>query len=213
MLIRLSIFLKYCVGLTDIRQIKLQNYCHTTSRIKVHLTLTMNIPQNIEKFIDESPVSLVADKGGPLSLSDIQDFYDREVSPLVKNKKYGKLCLAGLMFAQDYIWEAHEIVQDYPEVEASWWHAFMHRMEGDYGNSAYWYRRVGAPSYYGKFFDSVKELSLVSEIAQIQNASTWDPLEFNGLIKSFKDSYKDSLHKVHLLELKFLFAECLKKAS
>ena len=172
----------------------------------------MNIPESVEKFIDESPISLVASNGGPLSLNDIQGFYDSELAPLVKNKKYGRLCLAGLMFAQDYIWEGHEIVQDYPELEASWWHAFMHRMEGDYGNAAYWYRRVGEPQQYTALFDLIKDLSLDSTVSVIQDSSKWDPFEFNGLINKYQATNESSLQLVHNLEFKFLFELCLKKA-
>ncbi|MCM8526905.1 MAG: hypothetical protein NE327_10335, partial [Lentisphaeraceae bacterium] len=154
-----------------------------------------------------------AQKGGPMSLSEIQQFYDREISPLVKDKKFGKLCLAGLMFAQDYIWEGHEIVQDYPDLEASWWHAYMHRMEGDYGNSAYWYRRVGTPSAYTDFFELVKELPLDTKVSPIQEETSWDPFEFNGYIKNHKNISEESLRKVHTLELKYIFSLCFQKAS
>ncbi len=172
----------------------------------------MSISPSIKKFIDESPVSLVASQGGPLSLSKVQNFYDNELAPLVKNKKYGRICLAALMFAQDYIWEGHEIVQDYPELEASWWHAFMHRMEGDYGNSAYWYRRVGEPAEYNDFFEEVKKLDLDAQVSSVQDFSKWDPFEFNGLINNCRSSSEESLKKVHELEFSFLLELCLKKA-
>lgn len=43
-------------------------------------------------------------------------------------------------------WEgAHRIVQDDPSPEAAWLHAHLHRVEGDPGNAAYWYRRAGRP--------------------------------------------------------------------
>ena len=42
-------------------------------------------------------------------------------------------------------WEAaHVIAQDHEgERLANWIHAVAHRMEGDLGNAAYWYRRCG----------------------------------------------------------------------
>ena len=41
-------------------------------------------------------------------------------------------------------WEdAHRIVQDYEDEFACWIHAVLHKMEGDDGNSRYWYRRAG----------------------------------------------------------------------
>ena len=47
-------------------------------------------------------------------------------------------------------WEAndewdkgHSIVQVMEEKDAYWVHAYLHRVEGDLGNSNYWYRRAG----------------------------------------------------------------------
>ncbi|MGN6116937.1 MAG: hypothetical protein ACTHN2_15605 [Nitrobacter sp.] len=41
--------------------------------------------------------------------------------------------------------KAHAIAQDDASTEASWVHAYLHRVEGDLGNAAYWYRRAGQP--------------------------------------------------------------------
>jgi len=38
---------------------------------------------------------------------------------------------------------AHEQVQDDDSADAAWVHAFLHRVEGDQFNAAYWYRRAG----------------------------------------------------------------------
>lgn len=50
---------------------------------------------------------------------------------------------AGLWLAFDFLDESHAISQDIGTPEGSWWHAIMHRREGDFGNAKYWYRRVG----------------------------------------------------------------------
>ena len=43
-------------------------------------------------------------------------------------------------------WEdAHSIAQDDESREAAWIHAWLHRMEGDSSNAAYWYRRAQRP--------------------------------------------------------------------
>ena len=39
--------------------------------------------------------------------------------------------------------EAHEVAQEDPTAEGSYWHAIVHRQEPDAGNAAYWFRRVG----------------------------------------------------------------------
>lgn len=42
-------------------------------------------------------------------------------------------------------WDAaHEIVQQYEgDATSAWIHAVLHKMEGDLGNSRYWYRQAG----------------------------------------------------------------------
>ena len=43
-------------------------------------------------------------------------------------------------------WEkAHNIAQETSSADGSWIHAHLHRVEGDSGNAAYWYRRAGKP--------------------------------------------------------------------
>ncbi len=47
-------------------------------------------------------------------------------------------------------WDAaHAIAQDDPGAEAAWLHAHLHRLEGDEGNAAYWYRRAGRAPFAG----------------------------------------------------------------
>ena len=47
-------------------------------------------------------------------------------------------------------WEsAHGIVQQYGnDNSAAWIHAVLHKIEGDSGNSRYWYRRAGKPEHF-----------------------------------------------------------------
>jgi hypothetical protein len=43
-------------------------------------------------------------------------------------------------------WErAHELAQAAGDADGAWVHAHLHRVEGDLGNAAYWYRRAGRP--------------------------------------------------------------------
>jgi len=40
---------------------------------------------------------------------------------------------------------AHEIAQAHDDRDAAWVHAYLHRVEGDADNAAYWYRRAARP--------------------------------------------------------------------
>lgn len=59
---------------------------------------------------------------------------------------------AGLSPALEALWyagkgdwaRAHELTQP-GGAALDWVHAYLHRVEGDLGNAAYWYRRAGKP--------------------------------------------------------------------
>ena len=40
---------------------------------------------------------------------------------------------------------AHRLAQSEDTVDGAWVHAYLHRVEGDASNAAYWYRRAGRP--------------------------------------------------------------------
>jgi len=46
---------------------------------------------------------------------------------------------------------AHTLAQEDPSPNASWAHAFLHRVEGDESNAAYWYARAVKPVAHGPF--------------------------------------------------------------
>lgn len=57
-------------------------------------------------------------------------------------------------------WEhAHRIVQQYDDPLACWIHAVLHKIEGDAGNSRYWYART--EHRYEDFADPRAELEAI----------------------------------------------------
>lgn len=51
-----------------------------------------------------------------------------------------------LWFAKAGQWEAaHDLCQEIPGSAGSWIHGYLHRVEGDQSNAAYWYARAGKP--------------------------------------------------------------------
>jgi hypothetical protein len=50
--------------------------------------------------------------------------------------------LAGLWLWLDGLEESHRISQGLSSLTGSFWHAIMHRREGDFSNSKYWYARA-----------------------------------------------------------------------
>ena len=61
---------------------------------------------------------------------------------------------AGIWLYVDDLEAAHQLVQYDSSPTASWWHAVVHRREGDFGNSRYWYRQSeGHPGMPGLGFE------------------------------------------------------------
>jgi hypothetical protein len=54
-----------------------------------------------------------------------------------------RLVKAALYLKHGYLDACHEIAQQVETATGSYWHAIMHRHEGDISNSHYWYHRVG----------------------------------------------------------------------
>jgi len=51
--------------------------------------------------------------------------------------------MAGLWLYVDDLDRSHDLSQGIPTATGAYWHAIMHRREGDFSNSKYWFRQVG----------------------------------------------------------------------
>ena len=70
--------------------------------------------------------------------------------------------IKAVKLAQAGEWDAsHNIVQDYKDATACWLHAVLHKMEGDEGNSRYWYARCNA-NFEG-YADASQELDAIEQ--------------------------------------------------
>ena len=60
-----------------------------------------------------------------------------------RNRQLSDSAESGLWLWLGFLDRAHEICQDIPSSEGSYWHGIMHRIEGDFWNAKYWMRRAG----------------------------------------------------------------------
>lgn len=120
-------------------------------------------------------------------------------------------CRAGLLLFNDDLDAAHPLVQDLPDTTAAFWHAVLHRREGDFSNGRYWWNRTGQHPAFEPIFDSVlhrvPEFSLLDEM---RAAGRWLPLEFNAACQSCA---RDGKHETELratqrLEMRGLLEWC-----
>lgn len=61
------------------------------------------------------------------------------------------LALRALWYDANGDWaQAHSTAQEDQSADGAWVHAYLHRVEGDLSNAAYWYRRAGKPVAQGE---------------------------------------------------------------
>lgn len=76
---------------------------------------------------------------------------------------YKENLIIAVQAALDGDWHgAHNIAQDYNDVTANWLHAVLHKMEGDAGNSRYWYTKTHERKY-EDYSDATQELMAIAE--------------------------------------------------
>jgi hypothetical protein len=115
-------------------------------------------------------------RASALSISDIE----RTCKSFAKNQTTDLLRASALLW-NDHLDEAHQIVQDLGNADASLLHAIMHRREPDFGNANYWFRKVGEhgcyPALASKAAAVLANLPELREFALISTGH-WNPFEF-----------------------------------
>jgi len=112
------------------------------------MTYREEIQQVVQPIFDALPLEqamncLVVD--GSCKVSPMLDLVEQAVETL---KGQHPELAAGLWLYVDQLDKSHVISQDLETPTGSFWHAIMHRREGDFSNSQYWYRKVGHhPAY------------------------------------------------------------------
>jgi len=71
--------------------------------------------------------------------------YDPTLTPAIDALDAPALVTIGLHVLNDDLESAHPLSQELEgDPVADYWHAIIHRREGDYGNARYWFGRVGS---------------------------------------------------------------------
>lgn len=117
----------------------------------------------------------------------------------VADRKMADCCLAGVWLLHDYLHESHQVSQGIDTTSGSFWHGIMHRREGDFSNSKYWFRRVGRHPV----FDLLAE-----------QEGSWDPYAFVDECQASVRSGQqhDRCLDLQQLEWELLFDFCYRNA-
>lgn len=97
-------------------------------------------------------------------------------------------CIAGVWLLHDYLDESHTISQSIDTASGSFWHAIMHRREGDFSNAKYWFRNVGQHPTFAALSERAAELAAKrneeSLVRNVLAGRDWDPFAFVDLCQS-----------------------------
>jgi hypothetical protein len=141
----------------------------------------------------------------------------------VKSGAFASALLAGLWLWNDGLEECHRIVQNPPDEKSTstyaFWHAIMHRREGDFSNSKYWYARCVNHSALQVL--AAQAPAIVNPVPADKSllrviAGGWNPNAFVDLAEAVSENESDSCIKIAVqlqrLEWKILWEQCLAAA-
>jgi hypothetical protein len=123
--------------------------------------------------------------------------------------------LAGLWLWHDGLEESHAISQSLHDSTGSFWHAIMHRREGDFSNSKYWYAKVGSHPVYKTLASQTGAIvnPLPADMALLRIVSDgWNPNALVDLVEKVAHDPGDYRHRAAIelqrMEWRGLFQYC-----
>lgn len=127
---------------------------------------------------------------------------------------------AGLLLWNDDLAEAHTLSQGLAGPDGAYWHAIMHRREGDLDNAGYWFGRVGAhPVFVGLHPVATGIASAAGHAGNAwaaalerewTEAGAWDPLRFLALCADVREvpGPHPVLERIQVAEIELLLRHC-----
>jgi hypothetical protein len=184
----------------------LSNKARTILRINAHDAYTNLVPR-------AAGATEAADVLHAVSPADLLDVP-------VKSSDDAACVLSGLWLWHDYLDESHTLSQQVETPTGSFWHAIMHRREGDFGNSKYWYAKCRVHPV----LESIAaQANLVIARADADKAllrltmSGWNGPAFVDYVQSVHESPSDPRYAIAIalqqLEWRTLFDHCVRQAT
>lgn len=131
-----------------------------------------------------------------------------------------KCALAGLWLLHDWLDECHNLCQSLETPEGSFWHAIMHRREGDFSNAKYWYARVGNIPLLATLTAEANAIlnPLPADLHLMRLvAHGWNPSAYVDLVEQAHEAGDSPRHKtlvaLQQMEWRVLFDHCIRQAA
>jgi hypothetical protein len=145
---------------------------------------------------------------------------DRMVRGEVRSREDAQAMLSGLWLCHDWLDESHAISQGLHSETGSFWHAVMHRREGDFSNSQYWYARCRnhpVLSAMGPAASPIlNPLPADKSLLRLVNPG-WNPNAFVDLVEAVHANPDDPRHaaavSLQQMEWRLLFDHCTRAAA
>jgi hypothetical protein len=116
----------------------------------------------------------------------------RECLPSPRSRPDAVALIAGLLLIHDRLDASHQHSQSIEgegrHRAGDYWHAILHRREPDYGNSQYWFRRVGRHPTFPDLARHAREIlrafpAAVEWLPRLLRGGEWDPFAFVDLCR------------------------------
>jgi hypothetical protein len=129
-------------------------------------------------------------------------------------------CVAGIWLLYDCLDESHTISQGIDTASGSFWHAIMHRREGDFSNAKYWFRNVGRHPVFAELGErahvaaSLREADSSLKEPRLRDGA-WDPFAFVDLcqrVERGQTAARELCLDIQQAEWELLFDHCYREA-
>ena len=121
------------------------------------------------------PFPLVRSKRGTGAVASVVDH--ASAGDLFPGARYPEEALSGLFLRLDNWEKSHQLSQELDTAEGSYWHGIAHRLEPDYGNAGYWFRRVGQHAIFPQLHAAASSI-LTGQRIKWRLSERWDPFLF-----------------------------------
>ncbi len=165
--------------------------------------------KNLQLLIGTStPADLgPAQRPGTAAVAELNKNLDEIFRAAKLPSRNEQLIRALILLWHDHLDASHVIAQDVEGADGAFVHGIMHRREPDFGNAAYWFRRVGKHPAFNEIATRAASLDGLKSNPTLSSAllpsSEWDPFAFIHLCEKYwrsSEPAKGVLQQVQAIE-------------